>query len=217
MHRLEPVPGEPGSVRILLDGPASLFRLSTRYGMDLARFFPAIPLLDTPWTLTARIGWRRLRRTMTVSSSDGLRSHLPDVGAWVSREEEEFEERFRALGSDWTLERGALVVDLGGEALWAPDYLVRQGDRIALVEIVGVWRRAWLAARLGLLRRHGAGNAVLVVSRVLLGDKGEAHDLPGEVVAFRHVVPVKDVLAAVERVATPHVGATPPPAAVDSP
>ncbi len=203
MHRLEPVPGPPGSVRILLDGPASLFRLSTRYGMALARFFPALPLLDTPWALTARLAWRRLRRTMTVSSADGLRSHLPDVGAWVAREEEEFEERFRALDSGWTLERGAPVLDLGGQALWAPDWSVRRGDRVALVEIVGVWRRAWLAARLDLLQRYGAGNAVLVVSRALLGDRGEAPDLPGAVVAFRHVVPVREVLAAVERVAVP--------------
>lgn len=207
MHRLEPVPQTPGSFRILLDGPASLFRLSTRYGMALARFFPVVPLLDTPWTLTARVAWRRLHRSLVVGSADRLRSHLPDVGTWVSREEQEFEARFRALDSGWALERGAAVLDLGGEALWAPDWVVRRGDREALVEIVGVWRKAWLSRRLDLLARHGARNAVLVVSRALVGDKGEFPDLPGAVVAFRRVVPVKDVLAAVERVAAPAPGA----------
>lgn len=191
-----------------LDGPASLFRLSTRYGVQLASFFPALPLQPDPWAVRARVKWRRLHRTLEVDHTQGLRSHLPDRGTWIPREAEWFEQRFRARERDWTLERGGALVPLGNQDALVPDYVLRRDGRRAWLEIVGMWRRNWLERRIHLVKEHGVPNLILAVSRNLLGDKGKA--LPRQrnvrLVPFARIIPVKDVLAAAEVCATGEEG-----------
>jgi predicted nuclease of restriction endonuclease-like RecB superfamily len=189
-------------VRVVLDGPASLFSLSTRYGLALAQIVPALPHQAAPWHLEADLTYRRRRRPMVLDHSLGLRSHTEPVGTWVSREEAWFEERFRALDSGWELSCGGEVVNLGGEAVLIPDFTFHRDGRTALLEIVGVWRRGYLERRLELLRRHGRPDLILAVSRGLLGEKGKpAADLGAEVVPFSSAIPAKKVLELVEKVA----------------
>ena len=47
---------------IEIDGPQSLLKLSTRYGLQLANFFPAILLQPGTWTVTAEILWGKKRK-----------------------------------------------------------------------------------------------------------------------------------------------------------
>jgi predicted nuclease of restriction endonuclease-like RecB superfamily len=187
-------------VLLRLDGPGSVLTQSTRYGRGLAGFFPALLLFDGSWTLDATIRWNRADRTLSLSSEDGLESHLPDTGAWKSRTHEWFEERFAATPSDWTLDTDVLPLDLGGRGVVLPDYRLVRDGRVALVEIVGFWRKEYLLRRLDGLARHGPGNLILAVNRKL-GEKADLDGLPLEVVPFGTAVPVKDVLAAAERVA----------------
>ena len=201
MHAIRP---EGAGYLLTLDGPASLFSLSTRYGMALARFFPALLLQPGPWRMEAELRYRRLHRPMRLTHEAGLVSHLPDHGTWVSREEEWFEERFRALDSGWELERGGDLLPLGGEAVLVPDFRLRRDGRVAYVEIVGVWRRGYLERRQELLRRHRHPELILCVSRALLGERGAApEDLGAQVVAYARSIPVKAVLEMAERVAVP--------------
>ncbi len=190
MHRIQP---EGDGLSITLDGPASLFSLSTRYGMALARFFPALPLQTGPWTMTADLKYRRRNRPMVVSHEHGLRSHLPDTGTWQSREEKWFQEQFEKLDSGWKLEPCAQVLDLGGETVLVPDFTFEKDGR-----------RAYLERRLALLEEHGHPNLVLAVSRKLLGDKGKApKDLGASVIPFSSAISARKVLKLLEQVALP--------------
>jgi predicted nuclease of restriction endonuclease-like RecB superfamily len=201
MYRIRPT--DEGVV-ITLDGPASLFGLSTRYGMSLANFFPAVPLQPGPWTLTAELKYRRRNRPMVIGHEHGLVSHLPDTGTWQSREELWLEERFRKLDSDWTIQPGSEVLNLGGESVVVPDFTFRSGDRVAHLEVVGVWRKAYLDKRLRLLAEHGHPNLILAVNRRLLGDKGKApKDLGAAVLPFSSAISARKVLKLVEQVALP--------------
>lgn len=187
---------------IVLDGPASLFRFSTRYGLALANLLPALPHQPGPWRLEAEIHWRRRHRPMVLDHALGLRSHTEAMGTWTSREEAWFEERFLALDSGWTLARGGPLVNLGGEAVLVPDFSFEKDGRTALLEIVGVWRRGYLERRQELLRAHARPDLILAVSRSLLGDKGAAAaDLGAEVLPFSQAIPARKVLEIVERVA----------------
>jgi predicted nuclease of restriction endonuclease-like RecB superfamily len=199
MYRIQPA-GQ--AVVITLDGPASLFGLSTRYGMSLANFFPALPLQPGPWTMTAELNYRRRNRPMTLTHTDGLVSHLPDTGTWRSREEQWLEEQWAKLDTDWILEPGAEVLNLGGEGVVVPDLTFRRGSRVAHLEVVGVWRKAYLEGRLALLAKHGHPNLILAVNRKLLGDKGAApEDLGAAVIPFTSAITAKKVLKLVEEVA----------------
>jgi predicted nuclease of restriction endonuclease-like RecB superfamily len=199
MYRIQPA-GE--GVTITLDGPASLFGLSTRYGMSLANFFPALPLQKGPWTLVAELNYRRRNRPMVLGHEHGLVSHLPDIGTWQSREEQWLQEQFEKLGSDWSLEPGSEVLNLGGESVVVPDFTFRRGDRVAHLEVVGVWRKAYLEKRLALLAQHGHPNLILAVNRRLLGDKGKApRELGVAVIPFSSAISARKVAKLLEEVA----------------
>ncbi|MFZ5481547.1 MAG: DUF790 family protein [Myxococcota bacterium] len=194
VHAARPV-GE--SWEIVLDGPASMFSQTTRYGAALARFFPALLLQPGPWTAEGRVKWAR-GGTLRLSSDDGLVSHYRDQGAWVPQEATWFAERFEALASGWELVREPAPLDQGGEAVVVPDFSFRKDGRVAHLEILGFWRKGTVQKRLAMLKRHGPNNLVLAVSKRLAGEDG---DLPDAVVPFAEVVPARQVLARVEELA----------------
>jgi predicted nuclease of restriction endonuclease-like RecB superfamily len=188
---------------VTLDGPASLLRLNTRYGLALSKWFPALLLQDCPWELEATVLWtkRQLRKSLFLSSEQGLVSHYHDTGAYMTRIEEYFQERFLALDSGWALSREGHPLDLGGESVVIPDFTFRRGTHVAHLEIVGIWRKEWLMRRLGLLKAHSPGNLVLAVSSNLAGSKEALKDFPGEVITFKEIVPARKVLDAIARCA----------------
>lgn len=189
---------------LVLDGPTSLFDRSVRYGLQLARFFPAVLLQPGDWTLEAEVAWTRanVRKQLRVTPADGLVTDRADTGAWVPRERTWFLERWHAKAGDsgWRLTDDTVPLDLGGHGVVLPDLTFTDGRRVGHLEIVGTWRRAWLERRVEALKRHGPGNVVLAVSRRLAASKQDALEgLP--VIPFGEIVPVDEVLAALERVA----------------
>ena len=187
-------------VRLQVDGPQSLLKLSTRYGMQLANFFPTILLQPGRWSLTAEVLWgrkRKLKKTLTVSSEQGLRSHYRDQGTWVSRTEEWFEQRFSEYDTDWTLRPGE-PIDMGNQSMMVPDFTFEHAGRVGHLEIVGFWRKAYLEKRIKAL----PDNVILAVSSRLAGDKVK---LPAKVqeqiIQFAEVIPPKKVVDKLERVA----------------
>lgn len=191
-------------LEITLDGPASLFKQSTRYGMELATFFPAVLLQECPWELQATVLWTkaRHRKTLTITHQDGLVGHYADRGAYRTREQEMFEERWAVRKTPWTLQPGSEPIELGGKGVLIPDYTLRHEDgRVAHLDLVGFWRREALEQKLQLLERYGPGNVMVAISRKRSGSKGK--DLPsfsGPTIPFAEVVPPKKVEEAAEEV-----------------
>lgn len=187
-----------------IDGPQSLLRQSTRYGLKLASFFPALLLQRGAWWMEAQISWGRATRTgkrLRIDHTAGLVSHLRDTGTWRSRAEVWFEERFEALDSGWTLSPGELL-HLGDQRVVVPDFTFRKGGRTAHLDIVGYWRRGYLDRRI----RQTPAEVVLAVSKRLIGDKSKAarvvpDALADRVVPFAEIIPAKKVLDRVEAVA----------------
>jgi predicted nuclease of restriction endonuclease-like RecB superfamily len=197
---------EGEDLHLVLDGPASVLQQSSRYGLQLALFFPALLLQTGRWKLTATVLWGPTRQPcrFQVGPEAGLRSHLPDTGAWTTPEQGWFRERWDALGdTGWDLTDQTLPIPLGHEAVVLPDFTFthRADGRRASLDIVGFWRKDWLARRMEALKAHGPGNLVLAVSRKLHVAEDDLAELAGEVVSFAQIVPARDVLAAVERVA----------------
>ena len=206
---------EDGDLHLVLDGPASLFNQSTRYGFALARLLPAVLLQDGPWSLDAELRWGRDRipATLSLGPDDGLRSHLRDDGAWEPKERAWFLERWQAGSQDpWHLTEDTRPIHLGNRGVVLPDFSFTDGERTAHLEICGFWRKDHLLRKLDGLRRHGPGNLILAVSTRLRVGEDDLAEFPGEVIPFANVVSVKAVRAALERVAAAPCGSPPPPA-----
>ena len=203
-HRLIHQATRDGSrLLVRLDGPASVLKQSTKYGLQLATFLPAVLLQDCPWTVRAELAWTKGRpnKILEITPDHGLVSHYTDRGGYTTDIQRWFQERFEAFDTPWQLTDQTEPIDLGGRGVVLPDYTLSHLGRRAHLDIIGFWRRDYLQRRLALLAEYGPGNLILAVSRKLKVDKAELDDLPGEIVWFSQVVPPREVVAAAERIA----------------
>ena len=67
--------------------------------------------------------------------------------------------------------------------------------------VIGFWKRDSLLRRLELLKQHAPSNVLLLVPQRLKGSDGALPELPGEVLFYKGVIPVKRVLDCVEGLA----------------
>lgn len=189
--------------QLYLDGPASLFQQSSKYGLLMAEFLPAL-LLCEGWALRAEVLWGVERKPVSfeLESKQGLRSHYRDTGVWVTEEETHFLSRLAATKTPWVAEKKPELYDLGGRGVLVPDLVLRHKEdgREVLLELVGFWRREYLRSRAQLLAEHGPPHLILAVSQRLRGDEEALEALPGAVVFFKDVLLVRDVLEQAEKV-----------------
>jgi predicted nuclease of restriction endonuclease-like RecB superfamily len=175
---------------IVLDGPVSLFGPSTRYGLNLARIFPAILLQEPPWQLEATVLWTRarLRKQLVVTSDDGFVSHYSDTGAYRSRAVEHLIGRFSEQVRGWHLSSDVVPIQLGKELLFPDFSLLHPEGHLVHVEVLGFWRASSLEQRLAALEKSPGTNLIFAVSRKL---KGGEESLPEDL----RVVPYTDAIS----------------------
>jgi uncharacterized protein len=182
---------------IHLDGPQSLLKQSTRYGMQMANSFPCLPLFKSEWRVSADLSWgkkRKFNKVLSLNSTSGLRSHYQRTGTWRSNAEIWFEERFLALKADWSLEMGEIMV-LSNQSIIIPDFSFRKGDALVHLEIIGFWRKDYLKKRI----KSCPENVLLAVSRKLMSDKGTLpKKLAERIVYFSEIISAKEVLLRIE-------------------
>lgn len=195
---------------LTLDGPTSLFGGTTRYGLAMAKFLPAL-LHVTKWDLSAALKPRKDLAwvdpgddewSFQLTSEDGYVSHYKPPEEHDSALESGFSERFSKTETSWTLEREVDLVPVPGGVI-LPDFRLVQGQRSVLVEIVGYWRPDYLRKKFELLRKAQRTDVIVCVSERLNLEKAgvDPSDFGDRVVWFKGVLHPKDVLAVAERVA----------------
>jgi predicted nuclease of restriction endonuclease-like RecB superfamily len=157
-----------------IDGPLSLFSATTRYGLQMALFLPAL-LQFRAFRLDAELRWgpRREPKSFHLESDDGLVSHLAPQGQYVPQEITAFLDRFRQGAPDWEVNESAELVTLPGNDLWVPDYRFhhRPTGRDVHVEVLGFWKRSSVERLLKLLPQMGQTRFLLAVSDRLKVDE----------------------------------------------
>ena len=190
---------------LTIDGPASLFTPSPRYGLALAKLLPAL-LHVTRWHLTATLVPRRLPPSIpqgtrfTLDADCGLVSHYPSGQPYDSILEQAFAERWAKTPTAWRLEREVDLIPVPGSVM-VPDFrLVHPDGRSCLLEIVGYWRPEYLRKKFAQVRRAGRQDLILAVSERLNLERAGVRrdDLPARVVWFKDRVLPQAVLAALE-------------------
>lgn len=185
---------------ILLDGPVSMFRMSQKYGLQLAVFLPAL-LLCTRWKMEAEIvGADGARRFFPLDESASLVSHYRDSTMYDSLLERTFAERFMEIDSGWQIEREVAIINLK-ETVFIPDFAFRHQDgRTALLEIVGFWRPDYLAKKIMKLKRSGRSDMVVAVSADLNVSEEDFNEVSGSVFFFKKRINPHEVIARLEQV-----------------
>jgi uncharacterized protein len=190
---------------LTIDGPASLFQASTRYGLALAKLLPAL-LHVTKWSLNATLKVKdaytstsSLRR-FTLDAECGLVSHYPPGKTFDSLLEAGFAERWEKTKTEWRLEREVDLIPIPGSVM-IPDFrLVHPDGRTALLEIVGYWRPDYLKKKFSQVRQAGRTDLILAISERLNLEKAgvDFRDTPAPLVWFKDKLLPKAVLAVLD-------------------
>ncbi|PZO46730.1 MAG: hypothetical protein DCF15_19905 [Phormidesmis priestleyi] len=190
---------------ITIDGPASLFDTSTRYGVDIAKLIPAI-LHVTRWQLTAQLQWKNpytktaQEKSFSLTDSCDLVSHYPPGKPYDSMLEQAFAEKWAKTTTDWQLEREVDLVPIPGSVM-IPDFrLVHPDGRTYLLEIVGYWRPEYLRKKFYQASQAQQKTLILAVSERLNLEKAgvDPHSVPTNTIWFKDKLQPKAVLKALE-------------------
>jgi predicted nuclease of restriction endonuclease-like RecB superfamily len=157
---------------VKIDGPASLFKLTRRYGTAMAKLLPYI-VANPEWTIEAKILWKYTNEICNFKieswkHSTMLRSYLPTI-SYDSIVEEDFAARFEALKSGWRLRREPEPV-LAGKQVIIPDFSLEKEGIKVYVEIVGFWTMEYLLRKIEKLKKIDV-NMFVAVNEALVCEK----------------------------------------------
>jgi len=190
---------------IAIDGPASLFSGTIRYGIDLAKFLPAL-LHVSRWEMVTNLArctlydGRETPNRFTLDASCGLVSHYKKGNVFDSIVEESFAAGWARTKTEWRLEREVELVPLP-DSVMVPDFrLVHPDGRTYILEIVGYWRPEYLKKKFSQVARSGRDDIILLVSdRLNLEGAGvKVSKTRAKVVWFKGRIAPKDVLAVLD-------------------
>ena len=186
---------------IAIDGPTSLFKPSTRYGLALAKMIPAL-LHVSKWSLKAKLQTRDVYSgnlkigSFNLDDRCGLFSHYPPNPPYDSMLEASFAKRWNKLKTDWVLEREVELIPIPGSVM-IPDFrLVHPDGKVFLLEIVGYWRPEYLQKKFFQVSKAEVNNLILAVSeRLNLAKAGvNLKDVPAKIVWFKDKLSPNSVL-----------------------
>ena len=190
---------------VTIDGPASVFGNSTRYGTDIAKFLPAL-LNVSRWSMEANLIPRQLydgspaAARFSLDSNCALVSHYKKGKAYDSMVEEAFAKRWEATKTDWVLEREVNLLPIPGSVM-VPDFrLVHPDGRDFVFEIVGYWRPEYLKKKFAQVAKSGVSNLILAVSQKLNLEKAgvKVENVLAKILWFKEKIIPKDVLALID-------------------
>ncbi len=184
--------------QIYVDGPASLFKQTRKYGLQMALFLPAL-LRVSRWEMEAVLQRDGQELSYRLDAQSPLKPLTAAPPAYDSLLEESFARRWEKLGTPWTLEREVEIVDLKG-TVFVPDFALRHPDgRVAHVEIMGFWHPDYLRRKLDKLRRAAMPDLIVAVSERLNVGADDFRDIPGPVLFFKGKLEPRAVLDSLEQ------------------
>ena len=214
MHRIYPIDNNGNRVastdvadgyEAILDGAASLFSQSRKYGIRMANFLPALPLCDR-WEMEADILYDEsgsTGRTLSfeLDHTDDLSSHYSAQSDFDSDVERTLAQKWQRSNTDWELVREDDVLDLGAEVM-LPDFALKHPDgRRVLFEIVGFWTPEYLDEKLGKIRDADRDNLIVAVSERLDCSSEDFAGMDDRVLWFKSGIHVYDVVELAEEYA----------------
>jgi predicted nuclease of restriction endonuclease-like RecB superfamily len=154
-----------GRFWVKIDGPASLFKLTRRYGTAIAKLLPVI-MANPEWTVEAKILWKYTNEICDFKIESWKHRAIlkkPQLSAvsYDSAVEEDFAAHFQALKSGWNLRREPEPV-LAGKQVIIPDFsLEREGIKVYM-EVVGFWTTEYLLRKIEKLKKVDVSMLVAV-------------------------------------------------------
>jgi predicted nuclease of restriction endonuclease-like RecB superfamily len=156
---------------VKIDGPSSLFKLTKRYGISIAKLLPAI-IANQEWTINAKILWKYTNEVCDFKIEHTKQNTLlktPHIqpATYDSADEESFASHFKAVNSGWQLRREPEPV-LAGRQVIVPDFSLEKSGLKIYLEIVGFWTEEYLQRKAEKLKQVSNNVKMLLIVREAL-------------------------------------------------
>ncbi|MEM7203715.1 MAG: DUF790 family protein [Planctomycetota bacterium] len=191
---------EDGGYRIAIDGPFSLFRSVTKYGLQLALLLPSLERCRR-FELRADVLWGPQRRPVTFAI-DGGRDQAEACPVRLPDEVATLVQQFERLRSDWRAAPATCLLDLQGVGLCVPDLTFVHGSGAHVhLEVMGYWSRDAVWRRVELVEAGLGEPIVFCVSQRLRVSEAVLDDaVPAALYVYKGVMSAKAVLAKLEAI-----------------
>ena len=135
-------------IRVVIDGPLSLFENTQKYGLQLASFFPTVCHLDK-WELEAEVKYRGKRKRLALDQKSKLSGHYNHYGSYVPEEIDVFQRDFQSKIEGWTITEDTPFLASGDQELIFPDFSFRNKDETVIhLELFHRWHATQLLSRI---------------------------------------------------------------------
>lgn len=189
--------------RLHIDGPFSLFEQVTKYGIELAMFYPALEYCDA-YRLEAEVKWGQARESLIFRTEGGLGKPLEDGAlSQMSDEVRELVSRFESLDSDFKVRPADELLDLPGVGVVVPDLVFEKKGARVYLEVLGHWSRAAVWKRVELVEQ-GLGTKILfaVSARLRVSEEALGEEQPGALYVYKGTMSAKAILEKISALAS---------------
>ena len=187
----------PSKYRIEFSGPATVLRGTRRYGVNFAKFLPAL-LACKGWKMTAslRTPWNQPAK-LVLCDKDGFTSHLPGPDDFDSALEESFAKKFGTERNGWQLIReGEIFYDR--QKTFVPDFTFRHKDGTEVsLEIVGFWTPEYLTQKRKTLQQFRHHKILIAVPKKSIR---EGATLAKNILTYKTALKLKSLMQALEAI-----------------
>lgn len=191
------------AIQLRIDGPASILENSTKYGLQLASFFPAVCAMQL-WQVSCSLKLRDRTFRLRLDESSRLVCHYTNFSAYIPEEFKMFQKYFNQnSGRGWTLVPREAYLKLEDNQLAFPDFRFRSDSGTEIeVELFHQWHKTPLKERLEYLEKHPDTPLILGADRACMKQDEELKErftvLPGNFL-FSSFPGVENVLKALEK------------------
>lgn len=213
LYRLAPAGAADGArgYQIDIDGPYSLFRSVTKYGLQLALALPAIQACER-WSITAEVMWGAQRKPLAFALAGerarpdpaGTPALADDVAALVAR--------FAERAGPWQPAPASDILDLPGVGLCVPDLVFTHRDSGARVylEVLGFWSRDAVWRRVELVERGLPQRILFAVSdRLRVSEAVLDGEVSGALYVYKGIMSARAVEEHLDRLVERAAGQAP--------
>lgn len=203
--------------RLIIDGPYSMFRAVTKYGLQLALLLPAIRACDR-WSLEADVKWAKrgqltFRQAGAREGEDGI---MASEELLLPREVSQLKERFDRDPGPWRAQLSRELLVLQGVGVCVPDLVFEHcaSGRRVYVEVLGYWSRRAVWQRVRLVEQGLAAPILFAISEQLrVSEAALAGDAPAALYVYKNVMSRKAIEQKLDALCAPRERARRPRAA----
>jgi len=187
---------------IKIDGPASLFKLTRRYGVGIAKLLPII-VASPEWTVRAKVLWRFTNEICdfkidSQKHSSLLKKPFSPTLTYDSYIEEDFASKFKASNSGWVLKREPEPVTAGKHVI-IPDFSLEKAGIKIYLEIVGFWTQEYLLRKIKKLNQVETKMLLLVNEALACEKLATLQKRPQlDLIYYRNKIPLAPILRHLE-------------------